>query len=488
MIDKALIGSIGQLKRDGRRECVSAVRCRGMSKIVRNGPSGTKIYQYVAAVTVNLGIVCSEMHYGWPSPSLPILTNGTYSFTISQEEGSWLAVAPLIGAIFGAAVTGFVVDIFGRKRLIVLSSVPFTASWLFIAVAPSSVLMFVARFVAGMTDGLSFTAVPMYLGEIAEPKIRGLIASICPLCILFGYLLINVLGSYLPIDTTAYVAVSVPILLLVTFVWMPESPYFYVMKGRVSEARRSLQKFRGRDDVSAELDRISEAVREQNARRGHFLDLVRVRSNRKALIIALGVRGIQQLSGTSAIMFFCKQVFEESRDFLPSSVGTIVYFSVHLVLSGVASFVVDVSGRRPLLIFSVVGTAVSLFLNGSYLYVKERTDVDTSGFNFLPMVALLMYVVFFSAGLQIIPLLIMGELFPTNVKAFALCVMDVYFSVIVTCISKFFYWSSMSFGMHVPFFAFGCCCVVGLAFILFTVPETKGKTLEDIQNELKGEK
>lgn len=131
---------------------------------------------------------------------------------------------------------------------------------------------------------------------------------------------------------------------------------------------------------------------------------------------------------------------------------------------------------------------MTLFLNGAYLYVKNCTDIDTSQFNFMPVVALLCFVIIFSIGLQIIPLVFMGEIFPTNVKGFALCLMDIYYSVTVTIISKFFHWSNDTYGMHVPFFTFAVCCIIGLVFIYFCVPETKGKTLEDIQCELRGDK
>lgn len=228
------------------------------------------------------------MHYGWPSPYLPILENGNYTFRISSNESSYLAVIPLIGAIFGALGTGLIVDIIGRKRLVVYSSIPFIFSWLLVGLASSSTLMFVGRFMGGVSDGLSFTAVPMYLGEIAEPKTRGLLASVCPVSIVIGILLINILGTFLPLDTVAFIAISLPVLLLATFSWMPESPYFYVMWGRFREAEKSLQALRGCQDVSEELNRISASVKEQNENKGKLLDLFTDKSNRKGLIITLG--------------------------------------------------------------------------------------------------------------------------------------------------------------------------------------------------------
>ncbi|EFA00433.1 facilitated trehalose transporter Tret1 [Tribolium castaneum] len=446
-----------------------------------------RIYQYMAALTGTLGIVSSEMHYGWPSPTLPILLNGTDKLQMDETEGSWLTIMPLVGAILGAIITGLVIDILGRKRLILLSSIPFFISWITIGFAETSVLLHVARFLAGLTDGLSFTAVPMFLGEIAEPSIRGLLSSMCPVSIVIGLLLINILGSYLTISTTAFVSSIIPVILLVTFVWIPESPYFLLMRGRYDDARSSLQKFRGSTDVETELERLAKAVKEQNESTGKFVDLVTCPSNRKAVFIALGLRSVQQLTGITAVTFYCKRVFEKSSNFIAPEVATIIYFTVQLVLSAISCLMVDISGRRPLLIISLAGTAVTLLINGTYLYIKNCTEVDTKDFDFVLLATLLCFIVIFSLGLQTIPLLIMSEMFPTNVKAFALCLADVYFSVIASVISKFFHGTSNAFGMHVPFYTFTVCCVFGLVFIVLWVPETKGRTLEDIQRFLKGE-
>lgn len=455
---------------------------------VEKSISGGKIVQYVAAITANLGIVCCEMHYGWTSPSLPILISGNYSIQITSEQASWLPVTPLFGAILGSFITGLIVDYFGRKQIILFSAFPFLLSWLIIGWANSYIYLHVARFIDGVLDGMSFTAVPMYLGEIAEPKIRGMLASICPVLVVFGILLINVLGSFMTIDRAAYTASVVPVILFFTFFWMPESPYYLIMKGRVKEARKNLQILRGDQDVSAELERISNAVKEQNSKdSGKYIDLFTVKSNRKALIIAWGLRTSQHLSGAVALNFYCTTIFQESSDFITPEYASIIFFSIQLLLSAVSSFIVDFSGRRPLLIFSIIGTGLSLVVNGTYLHLKNSTDVDTSSFNFLQVLSLCGYVVVYSVGLQTIPMLMMGELFPTNVKGFALGMTDIYISVLAAIVSKFFHWTNESYGMEVPFYTFAGCCIFGLLFVIFFVPETKGKTLEDIQKELKGE-
>ncbi|RZC39847.1 facilitated trehalose transporter Tret1, partial [Asbolus verrucosus] len=383
----------------------------------------------------------SGMHYGWPSPSLPQLEKVVNStLTLNHDEGSWMAVMPLIGALIGALIAATIVDILGRKRTIIITCFPFFAAWIMIAFSKSVIVLYVARFIAGVADGWAFTAVPMYIGEIAEPKIRALISSI------------------------------VPILALLTFIWMPESPYYLVMKSHHEDAKKNLQILRGREDVEIELNRVSKAVNAQTQNSGKFLDLFITKSNRKAVFIMMALRGAQQLSGTTAITFYTQLIFKEAGDDISSELATIIYFSVQVLLTVLCSSIVDRAGRRPLLILSLSGSALALFLEGTYFLIKTRTGIDTSSFSYLPVISLIGFVIFFSIGMQSIPILMLGELFPANVKAFALCLADMYFCVMATIVSKFFQIVKDSFGMDVPFYVF----------------TTKGKSLEEIQHFLGG--
>ncbi|KAF5297360.1 hypothetical protein FQR65_LT01290 [Abscondita terminalis] len=446
------------------------------------------IFQYLAMITGTLSIISSGMHYGWPSPSLPQLQHPNSTTPITNEEGSWMAVMPLAGATVGSLCGGAVLDVIGRKKTVLLTSIPFFASWLMVAYGKSVALFISARFLAGVGDGLAFCAVPMYLGEIADPKIRGFLGSSCSITWIFGMLLINILGSYLSISIAAIISSIIPVILVVSFMWMPESPYYLIMKDRPEDAKKSLRIFKRVYDVDDELQRLSKAVKEQTTNTGKFLDLFTVKSNRKAVFIMMGMRGFQQCSGTMAITFYAHTIFDNAGDDISSSTATITYFAVQVLLSTISSIIVDRTGRRPLLMISIVGSATALFIEGTYFYLKSKhPELHVEQFSYIPIIALIMFVVVFGIGLQAIPILLLGELFSTNVKAFALCLADIYFNIIATLVSKFFQATKDNYGLYVPFFAFTCCCAFGLLFIVFCVPETKGKTLEQIQDELRGE-
>ncbi|XP_060534859.1 facilitated trehalose transporter Tret1-like [Cylas formicarius] len=456
---------------------------RGVLKI---NEDASPLYQFVATVAGCLGVISGAMHFGWPSPSLPHLLSPNSTIPISDEDGSWLAAMPCIGAASGSLLTAYAVDRIGRKTCMLMTAPGYFAAWLMVAFATTKWELYAARFISGAADGLVFTAFPMYLGEIASYDIRGLLGSSLQLSMIAGMLVINVLGSYLSIYHTALVSAVLPPIFFVAFGLMPESPYYLVMKGREEDAADSLRLFRRTADVSAELARVSEAVKAELEQSGRVVDLVKIPSNRKAVLIVFGLRTIQQLSGTTAIMFYAKTIFHQASGGVSPSVATIIYFSLQLVVALAGSFLVDKLGRKPLLVVSIIGSGLALSLEGVYFYLAQNTTLDVSSLKTVPLIALLAYVVVFNVGMGTIPVLLLGEMFPTGVKAFALCLADIWFGIIVTLTSKGFQIIKDDFGIAVPFFGFAACCVVGLVFIVWVVPETKGKTLENIQDELKG--
>ncbi|KAJ8929883.1 hypothetical protein NQ314_017389 [Rhamnusium bicolor] len=294
------------------------------------------------------------------------------------------------------------------------------------------------------------------------------------------------MGSYLSIDETAFVSSIFPVILFITFIWMPGSPSFLLLKHRNDEALKTLEMLRGKENAEIEMKRLTEAITEKKNENTSVFELFLNRTNRKAALVAYGLRTIQQFCGTTAITFYCKTIFEQADGFISPSTGTIIYFSLQLVIAFLSSFIVDIFGRRPLLIVSLVGSSVTLFLMSSYMYVKDCTDIDTDNYNFLPIIALLLNVSFISIGIRNIPLLMMGEMFATNIKPIAVCVGTIFYSILATLSAKVFYITNDLFGMYVPFLIFSILGFLSILFVIFCVPETKGKTLEDIQRLLEG--
>lgn len=228
------------------------------------------------------------MHNGWTSPYIPVLVKGNYTFQITNQESSYLVVIPQIGQIVGAFIIVLIVDIVGRKILIILSAVLFIIVWVSLGLASTLAIMTLVRFIAGISCTITYQVVAIYLAEITEPKARGILLTCAGTSLAIGDLIIYLIGAFLPLDTAAFVSTAVPALVLVTCSWMPESPYLYLMIQKDEKAKESLRMLRACNDVSEEFDRISAAVQKQNQSKRKLFDLFVVKSQRRALIIGLG--------------------------------------------------------------------------------------------------------------------------------------------------------------------------------------------------------
>ncbi|KAF5272315.1 hypothetical protein FQA39_LY07916 [Lamprigera yunnana] len=323
-------------------------------------------------------------------------------------------------------------DRLGRKTVILFTPIPYLASWYLIAFGRSAYTLMAGRFVAGIGDGLIYCAFPMYLGEIADTRIRGFLGSSISVMSISGILFMNILGSYLSITAAAMVASAVPVLLLLTFSFMPESPYYLIMKKKNEQAKRNLMILKGTQNVNDEVVRLIKVVSEENERGRRWFDLVSVKSNRRALFIVMGARAAQQLTGTIAITFYVQTILREAGDAISPSAASILYFTIHTILVGFSSVIVDKVSRRPLMIISIIGACIALLVEGCYFYVQHMTDIDTTHFSSVPVVTLIIFILSFSIGMQPIPILLIGEIFPTNVKAIALTVCSNYFVIVTT--------------------------------------------------------
>lgn len=405
---------------------------------------------------------------------------------ISKEEASYIPVIGPVGNIIGAPLTALLAGVYGRKPTVLLIAVPHIISWLIIAFANSTWLFYLARFIAGLSEGAVFIVIPMYCGEVSEPKIRGVLGSAVSVAFISGILFINCIGPYFSITFSAFVCIIFPFVLLTVFCWMPETPYYLIMKGKIPEARKSLQFLRGMNNVEPELTKLTADVERQLSEPGSMKDLFTIKSNLKALAILIGLRTTQQFSGVSAFGLNTHTIFRQAGENISANMSVIIYTIVQILLTFFGSFFIDKFGRKPVLLLSCLGSTFVLAVTSIYFYLKEMTDYDISSIYWLPLAGMLTYVCLFSIGLGTVPNLMLGELFSASVKGKSLFILNIYYAILISTISKFYQAMADNFGMYVPFAVFAACCLLGCLFSHFCVPETKGKTLEEIQQYLKG--
>lgn len=380
-------------------------------------------------------------------------------------------------------------DTIGRKYTVLCMAGPYIASFILIAIADNIYIFYVSRAITGIADGGLFSAFPAYIGEVTTPKIRGTWGNCLALYLYFGEATINVIGGYTSIKTCAWICLIFPALFLITYSFMPETPYYLVMKGRKDEACNVLKKLRGINNVEAEMQQLESDVKRQMSEMGTWRDLFAVKSNRRALIAGVFLRWSQQLSGISCFAVYTQYIFRQAGGNLTATESAVIFQSALAIATFLCSTFSDKIGRRSSMAASLVTSSVVIAALTVFLYIStEHPDVNLSHYRWVPLVGMMLYVVTYSVGLGIVPTLMLGELFSASIKGKGLAVLTIVLSVAVSVTTKVFQVMEVNFGMYTPFAMFAVCCFVNTFFTYYFVPETKGKTLEEIQQELKGNK
>ncbi|XP_018338088.1 PREDICTED: facilitated trehalose transporter Tret1-like [Trachymyrmex septentrionalis] len=443
---------------------------------------------YLAAVAGNLGMLSVALFLGWASPSLPLLLHGgdaEYPVRLNLEEASWVTALLSIGAAAGSVISALIVNIIGRKNSMLFTVVPSIIAWLLIVFATSSWELYISRFISGLALGITSMSTSMYMSEISPADIRGNLGSILAVAGKLGILIEFTIGPFLSVRNLALVSLAGPCLFLVTFIWLPESPYHLMRCNTKQKAINSLIQLRGKEDVYKEADSIEQFVKDDLANKAGIRELLFIRGNRRALITLLCLALVQQLSGSQAVMQYAQLIFDEMNGNLEGKYLTMILGAMQLICAIVSMFITDCSGRKSWLMISTIGSACSTAMVATYFHLQYY-HIDTSNIIWLPAIGVILYRVMFSLGLGVLPFTMGGELFPMNVKALGIMIGTMTIHITAFVVESLYLVVSESAGMHTPFWIFTACSLAGTLFTIFYVPETKGRTLEQIQKKLHG--
>lgn len=328
----------------------------------------------------------------------------------------------------------------------------------------------------------------MYVGEISTDDSRGALGSFMQLFIVAGILYINCVGPYNSYEMTQWICLIVPVVFAISFMFMPESPYYYIGKGKREEATKSLAYLRGKSmaGVKDEIDEIEASVAEAMEQQGRFIDLFINKGNLRALVISVGLICFQQLSGINAILFYTKTIFEKTGSSLDPALATILVSIVQVVASGCTPLIVDRLGRKLILLVSAAGMCLSLVLFGVYFYLGSIKSEAVPNLGWLPVTSLIAFVAVYCIGFGPLPWAVLGEMFPSNVKSIASSVVASSCWILGFLVAKYYAAMDEALGSHWAFWVFGICCAAAFAFTQLLVFETKGMSLKQIQDKLNG--
>jgi SP family galactose:H+ symporter-like MFS transporter len=395
-------------------------------------------------------------------------------------QGIVVAIA-LAGAAMGAAVAGYLSDLMGRRRVILGAGLLFIAGAIISAVAQGIPVLLIGRFLVGLAIGTASMLTPLYLAEIAPASGRGAIVSLNQLCITGGILVSYLVGYALAGASDGWrwmlALGAVPGIILATgMLVLPESPRWLAGHRRTDDAEKVLQLVRGTANVSEELHSLRTDIA-QEGRLASAADLLAPRL-RIPLIIGVGLAMFQQITGINTVIYFAPTIFQSAG--LPSAATSILATAgvgaVNVVLTIVSMWLIDSLGRRQLLLWSLGGMAATLFILCAAFFT------GTSGqLAWIAVISVAAYVGFFAIGLGPVFWLLIAEIFPLALRGRAMSLATVANWVFNLIVSATFLNLVGAIGTAGAFLVYGVLSLAAFAFIVWMVPETKGRSLEQIE-------
>src|ERR1700676_5360235 len=441
-----------------------------------------RAFVYIAAIFAALGGLLFGYDTGVISGAELFLKN---DFTLTTFALEVIVSGVLAGAAAGALLGGRMADLFGRRRLLIVTAIIFGLGGLACAAATSTTILIVGRIVVGLGIGLSSGTVPVYISEVSPADARGWQVSLFQLAITVGILLAYVVDyAFAAIQGWRWMfglAVVPAAIFGLGLVFLPESPRGLAEHGQIERARAMLARIRGTSDVDIEMREIVEGIERGQGPRGRLSDLF-APSLRPALIVGIGLAVFQQVTGINTVIYYAPLIIQSSG--ISSASGAILATAgigvVNVLMTIVAMWLIDRVGRRPLLLVGIAGMVVTLGLLGFAF------QMSTGGaLAWLAVVTLMVYVASFAISLGPIFWLIIAEIYPLRVRGIAEGTAAGVNWASNFVVSFTFLTLIEVLGPSMTFWVYALLAVASWLFAYYLVPETKGRTLEEIEHSFR---
>ena len=425
--------------------------------------------------------------------------SGTFGFVeqqfgLSKIEVGWFGSSALVGSIIGAFIAGSLSDRFGRKPVLIVAGILFFISALGSAIPPTFTILIIARLIGGLGVGMASVLAPLYISEFSPPKIRGRLVALYQLSIVIGILLAFFSNSFLLDFSQNFRSVLNNDLLqkvMITEVWrsmfgmemlpallftallflVPESPRWLIKSGFEKEGFTILSKISGEKTAELQLREINEALKEEE---GTLAELIKP-GLRLALIVGIGLSFFGQFTGVNIVVYYGPTILENAGFKLSNALQFQVAIGIiNFIFTIIALWKIDKWGRRPLLIGGMAATFISLLI----IAVQFTLGV-ASGLWIVVMLCI--YMASLALSINAVIWVLIGEIFPNRIRGRAMSIAT-FANWGTNFITAFIFpWYVATIGMNAGFFTFAGMCFIATLFFYRYVPETKGKSLEEIE-------
>ena len=473
--------------------------------------STVKINIYFITIVITLG----GLLFGYDTGVI----NGTQFyfskyFELTGALKGFIVSSALLGALAGAASAGLISKAIGRKNSLIISAVLFTISaWgsgLPSMLPESTTLLVIFRLIGGIAIGIASMNAPMYIAEIAPAKNRGILVTFYQLAVVIGFFVVFLVTYFIGSDLSESENIAygwrnmfwselVPaILFLVLLFFVPKSPRWLMIKGREEEAENILTRIHGAEIAAKEIKEIRDNIKAESTKKKASIFN---KSMLPIVVIGTVLSVLQQFTGINAVLYYGADIFEQALGFGQDDVllQQILLATVNLLFTFIAMFTVDKLGRKPLLIIGGFGMLVGFLIMGFTLYFSDYAGVNSAGLptistteGIVSLIGILIFIGSFAMSMGPIVWVLLSEIFPNKIRSAAMAVavaaqwlanyfVSQTFPMVVESDANRLIMNGGTYNNALPYFLFSIFIVIIILFVYKYIPETKGKTLEEME-------
>ncbi|XP_075168193.1 solute carrier family member pippin [Haematobia irritans] len=456
-------------------------------KIIKRG-----IYhQIISTCAVLLLSAACGMPIGYSAVLLPQLfevnamdSNSTIEIPIDTEMGSWIASVHSLATPVGSFISGPMADYLGRRSTLLVSVIPVFLGWSILALSQSYPMLLVGRLLCGFATGILGGPAQVYIAETAEPNLRGLLIGAPFVSYSIGILIVYALGSSMHWRAVAWCGNVLPALAALAIFFIPESPAWLLRHGKLEKAHKALKFLRGSNIYAQkELNSMSERLEKEKATTKTNENIFKLCCQRvaiKPLIIVIVFSALQIASGTFIVVFYAIDIISEFGGGFDPKEAAIWTAVIRTCCTLIFCIILLFVRRRLILIISGIGSGLSCLILSWYMFMREGqpkigTDIIVAG------ICLMCYIAF-NTALMVMPGIMIGELFPAKIRGRTAGGVFAAMNVALFGLTKMFPRIQTSIKMKGVFIIFGVASILVSIFMYLFQPETKGRTLDQIED------
>ncbi|KAF8785553.1 facilitated trehalose transporter Tret1-2 homolog [Argiope bruennichi] len=437
----------------------------------------------VLLFAINMGITATYSATAttdMEKPSSPIHPDG--------DQVTWIGSLMAIGALIGGTAGGYLTNSLGRKGTLVLNTAPFVIGWLCVAYAKTIGMIYAGRVITGFCSGIVSVATPMYLVEISTPEVRGLLGASFQLFVVIGVLIVSILGSQQSWQYLAISGASASLIAAFLMIPMPESPKWLMGQKRRGEAKNAIIFLQGKShDAEDECVKMEDEIQSQpkgNVQLSEFKSPTLY----KPFILSIALMFFQQFSGVNAILFYTANIFKSAGSSVNPITATIYVNIIQVIATLISSILMDKAGRKALLLFSGICMAVSFIVLGGFDLARTNNPAVADKYGWLPLVCLMSFIAAFSLGFGPTPWLMVAEMTPIRFRGIVSGIATALNWTFAFIVTKTFKMEEASMHGYGVYWMYASLHLASLVVTFLYLPETKGKSIEEIQEFFEGKK